>query len=136
MNPQGIDSGPPSYTQEEILAVIGDPAQWTAKRRRFEADSEFFFEAEDELLAKHPHRWVAFYGLKVVAVSESLEELLGILDDLRIPRAEALAEYLDPKPPRMILGACRGGGSARTLAPPRSVRRSPSHAFGSAGISG
>jgi hypothetical protein len=106
MNPQGLDNGLPRYTQEELRAIVGDPAEMRKRMRKFEEDSDFFFEMETELLAKHPDRWVGVYNKTVLAVEDSLEAVLDELRRLGVPTGQAVIEFLCSNPPKMILWIC------------------------------
>lgn len=57
----------------------------------------------DALVERHPHKWVAMSRDGLVAVGDSIEEVLSVVDSKGLGRSEITLEYLDPDPDHLIL---------------------------------
>lgn len=60
-------------------------------------------EQRRELTAKHPEKWVAMNHDQIVAIGDSLNDVLIALDERGIAREAAVVQFLDPNPKCMIL---------------------------------
>ena len=71
----------------------------------YSADSAYFREHYEELLARYPDRWVAVYDRQVVAVAEDQNELISQLEREGIPPAEVYRERLSTDEDLLILSS-------------------------------
>ncbi len=70
---------------------------------RFQRDIAFLLNSKPELVAKYADEWVAVRDQEVVAHAKELPSLLADLDELGIPRAHTLIDFLTTKDEVLIL---------------------------------
>ena len=75
--------------REELL-------EYTERVERFE-------RKRSQLTEQYPDKWVAMADGEVVAVADSLEDVLTELDECGLRRSDAVVEFLDTHPRNMIL---------------------------------
>ncbi|MCI0441505.1 MAG: DUF5678 domain-containing protein [Chloroflexi bacterium] len=57
----------------------------------------------EKLTKEHPDMWVAMANNAIVAVADTLKEVLSEIDAQGIPRTEVVVEFLNTKPQSLIL---------------------------------
>ena len=86
-----------------LREIIGDPQRLDADLQKFRKAAKRLSSQRTDLLTRYPNRWVGFYDGYVRADAPTLEQLLVRLDELQIPRKEAVIRYVDQNLRRMIL---------------------------------
>ena len=56
-----------------------------------------------QLLEEYPDKWVAVANDEIVAVGNTLDEVLRATDEQGVPRADVVVEFLDTNPISLIL---------------------------------
>lgn len=70
---------------------------------QFKRDTLFLEKHRDELVSKHPNRWVAVYKRQVQAVDSDLKNLLKTLDQKGLPRGQTVVEFLSTERKLLIV---------------------------------
>jgi hypothetical protein len=70
---------------------------------QYERDRRFLEAHLPEWIERYPDYWVAVFQEELVGVSESVTQLLQILDEKGIPRARATLKFLTTKSKPMLL---------------------------------
>lgn len=81
-----------TMTREQILELIGDPAE-TARRIRSFQRSAIVLE-DGTVRERYCGRWVAAFEGKVVADSEGLDALLRQIDAMGVPRGQVAVQFM------------------------------------------
>jgi hypothetical protein len=89
--------------QVSIKEIIGDPASLDAELQEFRQNASLLSSKRDHLIGKYSKRWIAIYDHQVKADGISLNQLLGKVDELHIPRDRVVIRYIDKNARRMIL---------------------------------
>ncbi len=56
-----------------------------------------------QLTEEYPDKWIALHNGEVSVSSDSLEELLGEMDRLGIPRKESIVEFMETERRNLVL---------------------------------
>ena len=94
-----------SYTQDEIAALIGDPAKICKELAAFRETAMFLSSNRPRLIERYPDQWVALFDNRVQAHGDELTSVLEELDAKGLPRERAIVRYLDTKPRTLVLAA-------------------------------
>ncbi len=90
-------------SEPTLAELIGDPKRVDAELQKFRKDSKLLSSRRVNLIAKYPKRWIVIYDGEVRADARSLNQLLTKVDELNLPREEAVIRYVDRNLRRMIL---------------------------------
>ena len=94
-----------TFSQDEIAALIGDPAKICEELEAFRETAKFLSSNRPRLIQIYPDQWVALFENEVQAHGDELESVLEELDAKGLPRERALVRYLDTKPRTLVLAA-------------------------------
>lgn len=89
-------------TEEEALALIGDPDEHARQVDGFSRSVQRFWDRHDELLQAHPDSWVAVHGDHIL-VAKSSDVLFEEMDRAGIPRDQSFVRFLAAKQRLLIL---------------------------------
>lgn len=70
---------------------------------QFKRDALFLEKHRDELVSKHPNKWIAVYNRRVQVVDSNLTKLLKILDQKGLPRGQTVVEFLSTEKKLLIV---------------------------------
>lgn len=70
---------------------------------QFKRDTLFVEKHRDELVSKHPNKWIAVYKRQVQGVDSDLTNLLKILDQKSLPRGQTVVEFLSTEKKLLII---------------------------------
>lgn len=90
-------------SEPTLAELIGDPKRVDAELQKFRKDSRLLSSRRVNLIEKYPKRWIVIYDGEVRADARSLNQLLTKVDELNLPREEAVIRYVDRNLRRMIL---------------------------------
>ena len=94
-----------AFTQDEIAALIGDPAKICKELAAFRETAMFLSSNRPRLIEHYPDQWVALFDKQVQAHGDELEAVLEELDVKGLPRERAIVRFLDTKPRTLVLAA-------------------------------
>ena len=86
-----------------VIAEMGGVQKLAEGMREFH---ELFVRMRSEqadLMSKYPNKWVAMGRDGVLAVGDSMDEVLDEVDRQDVDRGETVVEFLDTSPPLLIL---------------------------------
>jgi len=89
--------------QEERERTIARDEMLKSQLGHFAGDVSFLEAIRPELLAKYPEQWIAVFGKQVVANDRSLKGIIRQLNELGIPSAQAVLQFLTKEPIALIL---------------------------------
>lgn len=94
-----------TFSQDEIAALIGDPAEICEELKAFRETAMFLSSNRPRLIECYPDQWVALFANEVQAHGDELEAVLEELDMKGLPRERAIVRFLDTKPRTLVLAA-------------------------------
>lgn len=88
--------------RRNIPASEFDPAIMEASQT-FSLNSDYISDHYEELLAKHPGKWVAVYDERILAVGVDLDDLFRQIEARGVDRGVPAIEYFTIDPTPLIL---------------------------------
>ena len=88
---------------EELVQELGGPKRIHEGLQEYRRSVERMKSLRGKLTKQHPDKWVAMANDKIVAVGESLEEVLSVIDQNGIERSKTVIEFLESEPRTLIL---------------------------------
>ncbi len=92
-----------TLSTDQVIKEMGGPKVISRELREFSNRVQVFECKRAELTAQYPNKWIAMYNEDIVAVADSLQDLLSRMDDRGVPRKEAIVEYMDTEQRSMVL---------------------------------
>ena len=86
-----------------MIKELGNAHQVYVGLKDFSRRVELMDTKRAELIKLHPDKWVAMHDVDLVAVADTLDEVLLLLDQQGIPRRETIVEYMDTERRNMVL---------------------------------
>ena len=86
----------PRGSEEDRRLILADLLQ-------AEKDRKFLDRKIPELKIEHPDRWVAAYEERIVAIGDTLEEVIQKAEKSGLSRSRLSVRFMRSKPIRMIL---------------------------------
>lgn len=86
---------------KELIDALGGEDALRALTEKLAVSQKVVERMNDErhaLFDKHPDRWVAMGINGIVTVSDSLDEVLSIVDSKGLGQTEVVIEFMDTKP--------------------------------------
>ena len=87
----------------EIVEGLGGPEAINASLREYRLIVERMWAERAALMKAHPNRWVAMGRDGVLAVGDSMDEVLEEVESQGIRGGDIVIEFLDTDPPLLIL---------------------------------
>ena len=88
---------------EEMIAQLGGVQALRDDPNNFRKAVTRLWNEEDSLVEQHPHKWVSMGKDGVVAIGDSIEEVIAATEENNVSTADVIVEYLDPEPETLIL---------------------------------
>lgn len=90
-------------TTEEVLELIGDPAQLDRDLQQFRRAARVLSSKHSRLIDKYPKQWVAVYRGRVRAQARTFRSLLVQVDKKALPRDEVIVRFIHKDQRTIIL---------------------------------
>jgi hypothetical protein len=81
-------------TSQRLVPSIGHPSELLRRHDLFKKSCDFFDAHYADLLRRYPDEWIGIFDGEVCAHAADMNEMLGQLDALGIPRATSYTEFL------------------------------------------
>lgn len=88
---------------KKLIEEMGDPAEVHKGLVDYERRSDRMMAIEERLTKDHPDEWVAMARDGTVVFADSLEGVLGELDEIGASRGDAVVHFLAAEPQLFIL---------------------------------
>ena len=69
----------------------------------FSATAQVLSDGEQNLIKKHPSRWVGIYKSEVAGVAKNINKLMEQLAEKRIPASQTIIRFIDKNQRTLIL---------------------------------
>ena len=103
----GADGGQEKLSEEDFLREaieeLGGSGAWAGGMSEFYSAATRLWKEYDELVQKHPDKWVAMGRDGVLAVCDSFDEALSAVEPARLKGSEFIIKYLSSDPSPLIL---------------------------------
>jgi hypothetical protein len=80
---------------QQLRQLIGDPSEVAQDLAKFREAATALSSAHPRFIEKYPQKWVAVLANKKVIASDSLDVLLGQLDEKGISREHVIVRFID-----------------------------------------
>ena len=88
---------------EELIAQLGGVQALRDDPNDFRKAVNRLWDEQDSLVEQYPHKWVSMGKDGVVAIGDSIEEVVAATEESNVSTADVIVEYLDPEPETLIL---------------------------------
>ena len=88
---------------EELIAQLGGVQALRDDPNDFRKAVNRLWDEQDSLVEQYPHKWISMGKDGVVAVGDSIEEVVAATEKSNVSTADVIVEYLDPEPETLIL---------------------------------
>ncbi len=86
-----------------VIEELGGAQELAAGMREYHEIVVRMRTEQAELIKEHPDKWVAMGGDGVLAVGDSMKEVLEEVERQGVDSGETVVEFLDTSPPLLIL---------------------------------
>ena len=96
----------PLLSEAEVMRIIeemGGPAALLEGAEEFHQAVVRMDEEREQLTAKHPYKWVVMSNNGVLAIGDTLEQVLEEIEDGGNRPRNVFVDFMDPDPMDMIL---------------------------------
>lgn len=88
---------------KKLIEKMGEARKTHEGLRAFARRVAHMENQRKQLTQKYPDKWVAMAEFDIVAVADSLDEILSELDRKKVSRSDAVVEFLNTQPQTMVL---------------------------------
>ncbi|MGI8549997.1 MAG: DUF5678 domain-containing protein [Dehalococcoidia bacterium] len=93
----------PEHDEAAMLQHLGDPQRVADELREFRKDFSYLSSIYSRLVQEHPNQWVAVFGRQVVAIAETPEKLVALVEGAGVPTTRTVIERLLPADMVLVL---------------------------------
>ena len=86
-----------------VIESLGGAQKMVDDMREYEEIADRMLSEWDSLMEKYPDKWVAMGKYGLLAVGDSMEEVLKKVESQGVPEKDVVVEFLDTDPPILIL---------------------------------
>ena len=88
---------------DDLIAELGGVEALRDEPNDFRKAVNHLWDEHDLLVEQHPHKWVSVGKDGVVAVGDSIEEVVAATEESNVNTSDVVVEYLNPEPETLIL---------------------------------
>ena len=87
---------------EDLIAQLGGVQALRDDPNDFRKAVKRLWDEQDSPVEQHPHKWVSMAKVGVVAIGDSIEEVVAATEESNVSTADVIVEFLDPNPETLM----------------------------------